>query len=95
MFQYILKRLLMLPFLFLLFSVIAFALIQAPPGDFLTSYMALLASSGFLWGRNMSKPCGRCTDWISRSISSTSAGWGTFFRAIWEFRWNGIALCWT
>ncbi len=46
MFQYILKRLLMLPFLFLLFSVIAFALIQAPPGDFLTSYMALLASSG-------------------------------------------------
>ncbi len=46
MLQYILKRLLLLPFLFFLFSVIAFALIQAPPGDFLTSYMALLASSG-------------------------------------------------
>jgi len=46
MLQYIMKRLLILPLLLFLFSVIAFALIQAPPGDFLTSYMAFLASSG-------------------------------------------------
>jgi peptide/nickel transport system permease protein len=37
---YIIKRLLLLPFLLLIFSVIAFLLIQAPPGDFLTSYIA-------------------------------------------------------
>jgi peptide/nickel transport system permease protein len=35
-----------LPFLILLFSIIVFALVQAPPGDFLTSYIATLASSG-------------------------------------------------
>ena len=43
---YIIKRLLLLPFLLLIFSVIAFLLIQAPPGDFLTSYIAELAASG-------------------------------------------------
>jgi len=46
MLQYIIKRLLLLPLLLLIFSVIAFILIQAPPGDFLTSYMAELAASG-------------------------------------------------
>ncbi len=44
--QYIIKRLLLLPFLLFIFSVIAFALIQAPPGDFITSYIAELAASG-------------------------------------------------
>ena len=28
------------------FTVVVFALVQAPPGDFLTSYVAMLASSG-------------------------------------------------
>ncbi len=46
MLQYIIKRLLLLPFLLFIFSVIAFILIQAPPGDFLTSYMAELSASG-------------------------------------------------
>jgi peptide/nickel transport system permease protein len=44
--QYIIKRILLLPVLFVLFSLIAFALIQAPPGDFLTTYIATLAASG-------------------------------------------------
>lgn len=44
--QYIIKRLLLLPFLLFIFSIVAFALIQAPPGDFITSYIAELASSG-------------------------------------------------
>jgi len=43
---YILKRLAVVPLLLFLFSVIAFALIQAPPGDFLTSYIAELAQGG-------------------------------------------------
>lgn len=43
---FILKRLLLLPVLLLIFSIISFALIQAPPGDFLTSYVAELAAGG-------------------------------------------------
>ena len=45
--RYILQRLVLLPLLLLfVFSVTVFAIVQAPPGDFLTSYMATLASSG-------------------------------------------------
>lgn len=43
---YISKRLLLLPFLMLLFSMFAFFVIQAPPGDFVTNYIAELAASG-------------------------------------------------
>ncbi len=43
---FILKRLLIIPFLLLIFSIISFVLIQAPPGDFLTSYIAELAQGG-------------------------------------------------
>ena len=46
MLRFTLKRLLILPLLMLFFSAIAFALIEAPPGDFVTSYVAELASSG-------------------------------------------------
>ena len=34
------------PLLLFVFSVTVFAIVQAPPGDFLTAYMATLASSG-------------------------------------------------
>jgi peptide/nickel transport system permease protein len=46
MLQYIIKRLLLLPLLLFIFSIFAFLIIQAPPGDFVTAYMAELASSG-------------------------------------------------
>ena len=46
MLRIIIQRLLLLPVLLLLFSVIVFWLIQAPPGDFLDSYLATIASSG-------------------------------------------------
>jgi peptide/nickel transport system permease protein len=44
--RYVLKRLILLPALLFLFSVVVFAIVQAPPGDFLTTYVATLASSG-------------------------------------------------
>jgi peptide/nickel transport system permease protein len=44
--RFVLKRLLLLPLLLLVFSVTVFAIMQAPPGDFLTTYVATLASSG-------------------------------------------------
>jgi peptide/nickel transport system permease protein len=46
MLRFIVTRLLLLPFLMLLFTVVVFLMVQAPPGDFLTSYVAMLASSG-------------------------------------------------
>ncbi len=46
MLRFILQRLLILPILLLVFSLVVFWLVQAPPGDFLTSYLATLASSG-------------------------------------------------
>ena len=44
--RYILQRLALLPLLMVVYSFVIFAIIQAPPGDFLTSYIATLASSG-------------------------------------------------
>ena len=46
MLRFTLQRLILLPVLLFLFSIIVFILIQAPPGDFLDSYIATLASSG-------------------------------------------------
>jgi len=44
--RYIVKRLVLLPALLVVFSMVVFAIVQAPPGDFLTTYVATLASSG-------------------------------------------------
>ncbi len=46
MLRFVVQRLLILPILLVLFSIIVFWLVQAPPGDFLTSYVANLASGG-------------------------------------------------
>jgi len=46
MLRFIAQRLLLLPILLILFSMIVFWLVQAPPGDFLDSYVANLASGG-------------------------------------------------
>lgn len=46
MVRYILQRLLLIPVLLLLFSIMVFALVQAPPGDYLTTYIATLSASG-------------------------------------------------
>jgi peptide/nickel transport system permease protein len=44
--RYIVHRLLLLPFLLLIYSFVIFVIIQLPPGDFLTTYVATLAASG-------------------------------------------------
>jgi peptide/nickel transport system permease protein len=46
MIRFILQRLLLLPLLMAIFSIMVFVIVEAPPGDFLTSYIATLASSG-------------------------------------------------
>ncbi len=44
--KYIVKRLLLLPLLLVIFSIFSFVIIQAPPGDYITTYIADLAASG-------------------------------------------------
>src|SRR5580698_1833334 len=44
--RYIIQRLLLLPFLLLVYSFVIFVIIQAPPGDFLTEYVATLSATG-------------------------------------------------
>lgn len=46
MLRVVVQRLLLLPFLLVVFSILVFVLVQAPPGDFLTSYVSSLAASG-------------------------------------------------
>ena len=46
MVRYIIQRLLLIPVLLVLFSIMVFALVQAPPGDYLTTYIATLSASG-------------------------------------------------
>ena len=46
MLRVVVQRVLLLPLLLLIFSILVFALVQAPPGDFLTSYISSLAASG-------------------------------------------------
>jgi len=46
MLRVLIQRLLLLPLLLAVFSLVVFALVQAPPGGFLTSYLSTLASSG-------------------------------------------------
>jgi len=46
MVRYVIRRLLIVPPLILVFSVIIFIIIQAPPGDFLSAYIAQLAAQG-------------------------------------------------
>jgi peptide/nickel transport system permease protein len=46
MLQYILRRLVLMVPTFLVTSIVAFAVIQLPPGDFATTYVAALAAQG-------------------------------------------------
>ena len=46
MLRFIVQRLLLLPVLVVLFSMIVFWLVDAPPGDYLTSYISNLAAGG-------------------------------------------------
>src|SRR4051794_14211312 len=46
MIRYITQRLLLLLFLMLVYSFVIFVIIKAPPGDFLTAYVANLSASG-------------------------------------------------
>ena len=59
----------------LIYSFVIFVIIQAPPGDFLTAYVATLSSSGTsIIGRADRRRCATSTGSISRSSCSTSCG---------------------
>ena len=49
MLRFIVQRLLILPILLILFSMIVFWLVDAPPGDYLTSYISLAGRFLYSW----------------------------------------------
>src|SRR5512137_1790494 len=53
MLQYILRRVLWMIPTFLVTSLVAFAIIQLPPGDYATSYLANLAAQGTQAGKDV------------------------------------------
>ena len=60
------QRLALLPLLMVIYSFVIFAIIQAPPGDFLTAYVATLASSGSsISAEQIAAPCATSTGSIS------------------------------
>ena len=83
MLRFIIKRLLLLPLLMLLFTVVVFALVQAPPGDFLTSYVAMLASSGSSMDAARSRRSGSSSAWTSQSTSGIYSGWEALSGGTW------------
>ena len=76
--RYILQRLALLPLLMVIYSFVIFVIIQAPPGDFLTAYVATLASSGSSISAGADRGAARTsTGSISRSSCNTSCGCST------------------
>ena len=66
------QRLLLLPFLLLVYSFVIFVIMQAPPGDFLTTYVATLSASGSsISGEQIEALRHTSTGSISRSSCST------------------------
>ena len=90
MLLFTLRRILMvIPTLFFI-AVVSFALIQLPPGDFLTSYMARLMESGDMKSEEGLAASGCSTAWTSLSIPSFSRGSGICTRGDmgYSFSWN-------
>ncbi len=56
-------------------SILSFMIIQLPPGDYVTSYIAQLQSTGTVVARARPKRCATSTGWISRSMCSMPSGW--------------------
>ena len=65
MFRFILWRMVwMLPFL-LAISFISFVLIQLPPGDYVTTYIATLAASNEIVDQTPPPTCALASGWTS------------------------------
>ena len=75
-------------------SMLSFVLMQLPPGDFLTSYAATLASQGEGHRcRAARQNCKMRTGWISRSMSSIGSGSpASSFGATSACRWSGSSV---
>jgi peptide/nickel transport system permease protein len=86
--RFTLQRLILLPVLLFLFSIIVFILIQAPPGDYLDSYVATLASSGSSIDAEQIEALKEQFG-LDQPIHVQYLLWvETSCAAIWVFRWN-------
>jgi len=74
MLAYLVRRLMLAVLTVWAVSVLSFVVIQLPPGDYITSYIAQMSSSGSFVSEQEANASASSTAWISRSTSSTSAG---------------------
>ena len=74
MVAYIVRRILLAITTLFAISVLSYIIIQLPPGDCTTSYIAQMAGSGSLVSQEEARICERFTALTSRSMSSTCAG---------------------
>ena len=68
-------------------SVISFVVIQLPPGDYVTAYIAALQST-VVSQRRSGNACASSTAWTSPSMYSMRNGWGSCCAAISVWPWN-------
>ena len=87
--RYIVQRLLLLPFLLLVYSFVIFVIMHAPPGDFLTTYVATLTASGSSISAEqiemLRHQYGLDQPFI---VQDPGTGCTTCCTAIWGCRWN-------
>ncbi len=75
MLTYIGRRALLAVFTVWAISVLSFVIIQLPPGDYVTSYIAQMASMGsVVTDEEAAESARSSTAWVSPSTSSTSSG---------------------
>jgi peptide/nickel transport system permease protein len=103
--QYIARRLLLMIPTLLAISVISFLIIQLPPGDFLTSYLATLAESGQVGGTTadalqalraqygLDQPVYvQYLKWLGRLLQGDFGYSMEWKRPVWDLLWERLAL---
>ena len=103
--QYIARRLLLMIPTLLGISIISFVIIQLPPGDFLTSYLATLAESGQVGGTSaealqvlraqygLDQPVYlQYLKWLGRLLQGDLGYSMEWKRPVWDLLWERLAL---
>ena len=76
MVQFIVRRTLLMAPTLLAISVISFVIIELPPGDYVTDYIAGLQMEGTPASEEWPTHCGSASGWIVPGTTATSSGHG-------------------
>lgn len=92
MLAYIIRRILMLIPILLLVSFIAFFVIELPPGDWVTTYVSQLRTSGIVLSDQRLSASPNCMDSTNRPMCAITNGFRASLRvAISAGHFNGVS----